>query len=162
MGLADHFSLLRTLDPSHKPSTSNSTNWALEGILDKSPVSTKETRLHISRTRCSQAIDQRMRETLYKVLADAFFIGDSCIKPVSDNYNTRGICDLCYALREVSTAESLKHVILDCPFSQPIIVNFHKAIIRLLHPDVAHISLTLCPPQPLSRPSSAELSPAVP
>ena len=64
---------------------------------------------------------------------DSFFLGDACIKP--KEHPTHGICDLCYYCLGRKTKETLKHLLITCPFSRPVTLNYHRGVIRSLYPD---------------------------
>ena len=64
------------------------------------------------------------------IRSDALHIGDRCTKRSC----TRGICDLCFFLRGQHIPETQTHVLLTCPFVQPVQAAILRASLTASHP----------------------------
>ena len=118
---SDLYIPIRTLDPHHIPTTSSSTSYThLLHHLDTTtntitpPAAVRYT---ISTTAKKNKLPPNLLETQLNVLSDAFHIGHRCTKRSC----TKGICDLCFYLLGRSTPETTRHILLTCPFTQPVI-----------------------------------------
>ena len=58
------------------------------------------------------------------VRSDALHIGHACTKRTC----TKGICDLCYVLLNHRTPETLSHILLECPFTKPVVSAVWRSI----------------------------------
>jgi hypothetical protein len=117
------FKPIRTFDRQHRHTTSWSTSWL--STLAHEYSSTHKVRNKIFASLCNSEINILVRDLLYRVLTDSLPIG-----PVRDfsNDETKGICRLCYYLRNKSIEETSKHLCLECPYSQ----NLLACIIKML------------------------------
>ena len=69
-------------------------------------------------------LPQSLLHSQLLVRSDALHIGRSCTKRTC----TKGICDLCYVLLNRRTPETLSHICLECPFSQPVVTAVWRSI----------------------------------
>jgi hypothetical protein len=81
-----------------------------------------------------------LQETQLLVRNDALHVGARCVK----RGPTKGICDLCHILRGESVPETTRHIVLDCPFSKPVVMAIwrngllHMNAEPLTDPPISH------------------------
>ena len=90
----------------------------------------------------SPSLPPSRRDTIYKVRCDAFHCGASCLK----RGTTKGKCDLCHFLLGETRDESLRHILLDCPFSRPITTHVHLELLKASQPNLHGWAATLAAP----------------
>ena len=120
------FQLIRTLAPLHAQTTSTSAWWAPLARHDK--VAANKMRRAFSLAGMEAGLPPALLETMFKVKADAYHLGESCVK----RGVTKGLCDLCYHLLGRKVKESLEHVLCNCPFSQAVTVPALSPVIAKL------------------------------
>ena len=60
--------------------------------------------------------------------SDAYHLGDRCTKRGC----TKGICDLCHVFLGQRTPETLRHILLECPFTVPVLTYVWRTIFSQL------------------------------
>ena len=117
------FHPVRTLDPNHNRTTPTSTTHI---HLLRHPTKSVSAVRNVLVTAAMRAhLPPKLQETQLRVRSDAFHIGDRCVK----RGVTKGICDLCYCLLGQRTPETLRHILLECPFTKPVITTVWRSIV---------------------------------
>ena len=116
------FRPIRTLDPDHRPTTQTSTSYT--HLLHHPTKSPDEVRQAIVNAPMDAKLPPRFRETQFHVQCDDHHIGDRCVKKGT----RKGVCDLCLALLNRRTPETLQHILLECPFTQPVVTTVWRSI----------------------------------
>ena len=137
--VAHLFRPIRTLDPDHRPTTQTSASYThLLSHPTEPPVKIRQA---IIDAPMNAKLPPRFRETQFHVRCDDHHIGDRCVKKGT----RKGVCDLCLVLLNRRTPETLRHILLECPFSQPVVTTVWRSIFLKrtqpgIHAATAHLS----------------------
>ena len=115
--LRTFYSPVRTLDPGHVATTTTSTTWT--SLLQHPQASVQEIRSALVQAPMRADLPPALQETQLLVRTDALHVGARCVKKGC----TKGICDLCYILLGTRTPETTRHIVLECPFTQPVLTT---------------------------------------
>ena len=137
--VAHLFRPIRTLDPDHVPTTQTSTSFT--HLLQHPTESPAKIRQAIVSAPMDAKLPPKLCETQFNVRCDDFHIGDRCVK----RGPRKGVCDLCLILLNQRNPETTRHILIDCPFSQPVVTTVWRSIfLRRTEPQVyastAHLS----------------------
>ena len=114
--LSAFYAPVRTLNPDHVATTSTSTSWV--PLLDHPTATPQKIRLALTQAPMKACLPPHLQETQLLVRSDGLHVGDRCVKKGC----RKGICDLCYILLGTRVPETTRHIVLDCPFTRPVIM----------------------------------------
>ena len=124
--MGELFSPIRTLDPNHVATTRTSTSYS--HLLDHPTEKPETIRLAIVTSALDAGLPPLLQETQLLVRSDAYHLGDRCTKRGC----TKGICDLCHVFLGQRTPETLRHILLECPFTVPVLAYVWRTIFSQL------------------------------
>ena len=111
------YSIPKSLNPSHAPSSLGSTKWATLFFRNLPQAKIQEARLDIMAQTANPKVGIHVRDAMYKVVHDGYLIGpERCTK-----LHWKGTCDACFLRQNEHKRETLEHIFTKCPFYTSII-----------------------------------------